>query len=163
LLRPLRAAADAGGPGPQLPAHPQGHAALIRLPHAAGRLRLAHRQLPQRGDSHLQELPDDLPVPPVAGHLPEVRLEPAAPLPAPAPPPPGLDQTPASSPTGAAGPGRAGPSATPAEPASAVPSPWSTPTPPGASRRSRRMARATFLPTSGWGRPTCCWPSRSSG
>ena len=41
LLRPPRAAAAAGGPGPQLPADPRGHAAAVRLPHPARRLRLA--------------------------------------------------------------------------------------------------------------------------
>ena len=82
LLRPARAADAAGGAGPQLPADPPGHAAAVRLPHPACRLRLAGGDASStRRSGAFKNLPDDLPEPPVAGHLPQVRLEHAAPVP----------------------------------------------------------------------------------
>ena len=83
LLQPLRAADAPGGPGPQLPAADRGHPAALRLPHPARRLRLADRHLPRRGGQGVQELPDDLPVAPVARRLPQVRLERPPSLPGP--------------------------------------------------------------------------------
>ena len=119
------------------------HPAALRLPHADRRLRLAHRQLPRRGDADVQELPDDVPVAPVAwrtylkfdwntphqfrelfkarlfDYLGKLDID-------------GQSRV-----------------VHPAVPVRQFASRWSTPTPPGASCRSRRRARATSSPTSG--------------
>ena len=116
--------------------------AAVRLPHATRRLRLARGDLPRRGGPPLQELPDDLPEPPVAG--------------APSSSSTGTRRTgsgrssrPGCSTTSASWTWAAPPSGTRSGPGSAVRCRWNTPTPPGGNCRRRSRAVRTSGPTTG--------------